>query len=138
MVEEILATHSLPLATEDDLVALRRRLREIAERHDFDAFAIAAIITAASELGRNVLVHGEGGDAHIEEVSDGYRAGIRIAFADQGPGIADVSHALAGGFGTSRSTGLGLSGSKRLVDTFHLESKLGAGTKVTVTKWKRY
>ena len=135
---EVLAVHSMKLATEDDVLSVRRRVREIAEMRKFDTFAIAAITTAASELGRNVLVHGHGGSATIEEVSDGLRTGIRIAFVDSGPGIPDIQRVLSGGYSTARSMGLGLSGSKRLVDVFVLESAVGEGTRVTVTKWKRF
>jgi serine/threonine-protein kinase RsbT len=138
MVEEVLARHDMPLATEDDVMLVRRRVREIAETRKFDTFAVAAITTATSELARNVIVHGAGGSATIQEVSDGPRAGIRISFIDQGPGIPDIQRVLQGGYSTARSMGLGLSGSKRLVDEFNLESKVGAGTCVTVTKWKRF
>jgi serine/threonine-protein kinase RsbT len=138
MVEEVLATHALKLGTEEDVVVLRRLVRELAEHRKFDTFAIAAIITATSELGRNVLVHGKGGDARVDEISDGHRTGIRIVFSDRGPGIADIPRVLTGGYSTARSMGLGLSGSKRLVDGFEIESKLDAGTRVTVTKWKRF
>ena len=115
-----------------------RRVRDIAELRNFDSFATAAITTASSELARNALTHGGGGTARIEEVTDGYRIGIRIVFEDHGPGIADIPRVLAGGYTTQRSMGLGLSGSKRLVDEFDLESTPGEGTKVTVTKWKRF
>ena len=102
---EVLAVHSMKLATEDDVLSVRRRVREIAEMRKFDTFAIAAITTAASELGRNVLVHGHGGSATIEEVSDGLRTGIRIAFVDSGPGIPDIQRVLSGGYSTARSMG---------------------------------
>jgi serine/threonine-protein kinase RsbT len=138
MVEEVLATQSMKLATEDDVLSVRRRVRELAEQRKFDTFAIAAITTATSELARNVVVHGQGGDANIEVVSDGIRAGLRIAFIDSGPGIPDIPRVMSGGYSTARSMGLGLSGSKRLVDAFDIESKVGKGTRVTVTKWKRY
>lgn len=135
---EVLSVQSMRLASEDDVLSVRRRVREIAEMRKFDTFAIAAITTAASELGRNVLVHGHGGSATIEEVSDGLRTGIRIAFVDSGPGIPDIQRVLSGGYSTARSMGLGLSGSKRLVDVFVIESVVGEGTRVTVTKWKRF
>jgi len=135
---EILATHAMKLDAEDDIIAVRRRVKEIAELRKFDTFAVAAITTATSELARNVIVHGKGGAATIEEVSDGLRAGIRITFVDQGPGIPDVPRVMSGGYSTARSMGLGLSGSKRLVDAFELESSVGHGTRVTVTKWKRF
>ena len=135
---EILATHAMKLETEDDIIAVRRRVKEIAELRKFDTFAIAAITTATSELARNVIVHGKGGTASIEEVSDGPRAGIRILFSDHGPGIGDVARVMSGGYSTARSMGLGLSGSKRLVDAFELDTKVDGGTRVTVTKWKRF
>jgi serine/threonine-protein kinase RsbT len=135
---ETLATHAMKLATEDDIIAVRRRVKDIAEQRKFDTFAIAAITTATSELARNVIVHGHGGSASIEEVSDGLRSGIRIAFVDAGPGIPDITRVMSGGYSTARSMGLGLSGSKRLVDAFEIDSKVGQGTRVTVTKWKRF
>jgi serine/threonine-protein kinase RsbT len=137
-VIEILAKHAMKLDSEDDIIAVRRRVKEIAEQRKFDTFAVAAITTATSELARNVIVHGNGGSASIEEVSDGLRNGIRVVFADDGPGIADVARVMSGGYSTARSMGLGLSGSKRLVDAFELESRVGEGTRVTVTKWKRF
>ena len=134
----VTATHEILIQCEDDIIKVRRRVRDIAELRQFDSFATAAITTAASELARNALVHGGKGFACIEEVSDGFRLGLRIAFHDSGPGIADIPRVLAGGYTTSRSMGLGLSGSRRLVDDFELESAPGAGTKVTVTKWRRF
>ena len=138
MVEDVLSTYTMNLISEDDVLLVRRRVREIAEGRKFDTFAIAAITTATSELARNVVVHAKGGSAKIEEISDGHRSGIRIAFVDQGPGITDISRVLQGGYSTARSMGLGVSGSKRLVDQFDLESQVGSGTRVTVTKWKRF
>lgn len=135
---EILATHAMKLDTEDDIIAVRRRVKELAEQRKFDTFAVAAITTATSELARNVIVHGNGGTASVEEVSDGLRAGIRVAFIDEGPGIPDIPRVMSGGYSTARSMGLGLSGSKRLVDAFEIDSKVGEGTRVTVTKWKRF
>jgi serine/threonine-protein kinase RsbT len=138
MVVEVVASHAMKLTTEDDVMLVRRRVREIAEARKFDTFAIAAITTATSELARNVIVHGKGGDAKLDEVTDGHRTGIRIVFTDAGPGIPDVARVMNGGYSTARSMGLGVSGSKRLVDEFNLDSKVGAGTRVTVTKWKRF
>lgn len=134
----VASTQTLTIATEDDVLLVRRRARELAEHRKFDTFAIAAITTAVSELARNVLVHGGGGRAVIEEVEAGPRAGIRIAFIDEGPGISDIQRVMVGGYSTARSMGLGLSGSKRLVDEFAIESKVGEGTRITVTKWKRF
>jgi serine/threonine-protein kinase RsbT len=137
-VIEVLAKHTLRIEREDDIIAARRRVRDIAEARKFDTFATAAITTATSELARNVVVHGAGGAAQIEEVSNGGKVGIRVTFEDAGPGIPDVARVLAGGFSTARSMGLGLSGSKRLVDEFAIESTVGKGTKVVIVKWKRF
>ncbi len=137
-METVLSSQEMKLDTEDDIILTRRRVRELAETRRFDAFATAAITTAASELARNVLVHAGRGVAVIEEVQNGTRFGIRLCFRDEGPGIPDVQRVLAGGFSTARSMGLGLSGSRRLVDNFELVSDVGKGTTVTVVKWKRF
>jgi serine/threonine-protein kinase RsbT len=137
-VDTVLSTQEMKLDVEDDIILTRRRVREIAEARRFDAFATAAITTAASELARNVLVHAGRGVATLEEVQNGTRIGIRLSFRDEGPGITDVQRVLAGGFSTARSMGLGLSGSRRLVDNFELSSEVGKGTTVTIVKWKRF
>jgi serine/threonine-protein kinase RsbT len=128
----------VPIATENDVVTVRRNVRQLAHERGLDNFATAGITTAASELARNVFVHARGGTAVIEEVSDVPRIGIRLELRDTGPGIADLDRALAGGFSTARSLGLGLSGSRRLVDEFAIDSVVGRGTVVIVTKWKRF
>lgn len=138
MPGEVVRSQSMKITTEDDVLVLRKRVRELAEQRKFDNFAIAAITTATSELARNVLVHGCGGEALLEEVTLGPRAGIRVTFSDRGPGIPDIDRVLAGGYSTANSMGLGLSGSKRLVDEFQLDSEVGHGTRVMVTKWKRF
>jgi len=137
-VERVLGTQSLPIVTESDVVMVRRAVRELAETHGFDVFATAAITTATSELSRNVVTHGGGGNATIEEVEAAGKRGLRITFIDQGPGIVDVDRALSGGFSTRRSLGLGLSGSRRLVDDFDLETQSGVGTRIQITKWTRF
>jgi serine/threonine-protein kinase RsbT len=133
-----LTTEQLPIVREDDIVVVRRRARTLAQERGFDAFAVAAITTAASELARNAWTHGKGGHATIEVVADGERAGLRMRFEDEGPGIANLDRALAGGYSTAKSLGLGLSGSRRLVDEFDIQTKPGDGTVVTVTKWARF
>jgi serine/threonine-protein kinase RsbT len=133
----VLATHHLRLDVEGDIVVVRRRVRDVAELRRFDGFATAAITTAASELARNVIVHGGGGAATIDELSDGLRTGIRIVFEDTGRGISDLERVLRGGYSTARSMGLGVSGSRRLVDEFDIQTSPG-GTKVTIVKWKRF
>jgi serine/threonine-protein kinase RsbT len=135
---EVLRRHEMPIETEDDVVLVRRKVKQIAQARGFDAFASAAITTATSEITRNVWVHAGRGSAVIEEITDGVHQGVRIEFRDEGPGIADLDRALAGGFSTARSMGLGLSGSKRLVDEFEIDSAPGRGTTVRMTKWTRF
>jgi len=126
----------MPILTEDDVILVRRAVRDLAQGHGFDVFASAALTTAASELTRNVWVHAGKGVAIVEEVASGERRGVRITFRDEGPGIADIARVMAGGYSTARSMGLGLSGSRRLVDEFDLQSTVGQGTKVEIVKWK--
>ena len=135
---ETLSRHEMKVETEDDIILVRRRARELAEARRFDTFATAAVTTATSELARNIVVHAGKGVAILEEVSDGHRTGVRLTFTDEGPGIADVQRVLQGGYSTARSMGLGLSGSRRLVDAFELDSAPGKGTTITVVKWKRF
>ncbi len=94
------------------------------------------LITAASELARNALVHGGGGEMHLEVLREGNRRGVKVTFVDEGPGISNVELAMKEGFSTMGGLGLGLSGSKRLVDEFAIESERGKGTKVTIIRWK--
>lgn len=138
MVVTVLSRAVLPIASNDDVVVVRRKVRDLAQARGFTNFAIAAMTTAASELTRNAWLHGGGGMATVEEVADGARTGIRIEFTDEGPGIANLEKALAGGNSTANSLGLGLSGSKRLVDEFEIETAPGKGTRVRVVKWARY
>jgi serine/threonine-protein kinase RsbT len=122
---------------EADIVAVRQRVRELAKEYRFDQFEVAALTTAASELSRNVWVHAQKGIARITVLHNGRKVGLELEFVDQGPGIADLTRALAGGFSTAKSLGLGLSGTKRLVDEFHIDTEVGRGTKVVVRKWKK-
>jgi serine/threonine-protein kinase RsbT len=138
MAVQVLSCDRMPISSEDDIVLVRRRARVLAQERGFDAFAVAAVSTAASELARNTWTHGRGGQATLEVLMDGGRAGLRLCFDDEGPGIAELDRALAGGYSTGRSLGLGLSGSRRLVDEFHIETRPGTGTTVTVTKWARF
>jgi serine/threonine-protein kinase RsbT len=135
---EVLRRHEMPIESEDDVVLVRRKVKQLAQARGFDAFASAAITTAASEITRNVWVHAGRGRAVVEEISEGYRQGLRIEFRDEGPGIPDVPRVLAGGYSTARSLGLGVSGSKRLVDEFEIESAEGRGTTVRMVKWTRF
>ena len=137
MEAQVLAQADWPIRREQDIVAVRKHARALAEQRGFDPFATAALTTACSELARNVWVHGGGGVARFEELTDGYRSGIRVELRDEGPGIPDLARVLAGGYSTAGSLGLGLSGAKRLVDAFVIDSVVGHGTKVTITKWTR-
>jgi serine/threonine-protein kinase RsbT len=94
------------------------------------------LVTAASELGRNTFEHGKGGDMTIEQLANGIRVGLRLTFEDKGPGIIDIENALKDGFTSGSGMGLGLGGSKRLVNEFSIESELGKGTRVIVSRWK--
>jgi serine/threonine-protein kinase RsbT len=134
----IVSTRTMKIACEDDVVLVRRAARDLAHARGFDAFATAAVTTAASELARNCWTHAGGGTALIEEVMEGERPGLRMRFEDRGPGIADLDRALAGGNSTVRSLGLGLAGSRRLVDDFDIKTAVGTGTTVTVVKWARF
>lgn len=127
----------LPIATNGDVVLVRQQVRTLAAEIGLSLVDQTKVVTAASELARNVLVHAGGGRVRMEVLSDGRRTGLRLTFSDEGPGIADVGQALTEGWSTAGGLGLGLSGSRRLVDEFDLVSAPGEGTRVTVTKWAR-
>jgi serine/threonine-protein kinase RsbT len=128
-------SESLPVASEPDMVVVRRRVREVASETGLSLVDQTKLVTAASELARNTLTHGGGGTMLLESLN-GPRVGIRLIFQDNGPGIADVEMALRDGFTTGTGLGLGLGGSKRLTNEFEIESKVGSGTKVSITRWK--
>ena len=127
---------SLQIDSGEQLVTVRQAVRAKAEELRFSLVDQTRIITAASELARNTLQHGGGGSVVIEIVENGTRRGLRLTFKDQGPGIPDLELAMKDGYTTGGGLGLGLSGSKRLVNEFTISSKAGEGTQVTVTKWK--
>jgi serine/threonine-protein kinase RsbT len=124
-----------PIRTEDDVVRVRQTVRARAIALGFSLVDQTKLITAASELARNTLVYGGGGEAELEEVSQGTRKGLRIVFRDEGPGIEDLDLALRDGFTTGSGLGLGLSGARRLVNEFEVDSAPGRGTRVTIVKW---
>lgn len=126
----------LPLRTEADIVAGRQAVRQLVVALKFSLVDQTKMITAASELSRNTLVHGGGGRMRWELLQDGLRNGLRLWFEDQGPGIADLKLALTDGWTSGGGMGLGLPGSKRLVHDFELASTPGQGTCVTITRWK--
>ena len=117
-------------------MASRQKVRVLTQQLKFSLVDQTKMITAASELSRNTLVHGKGGDMHWELLDDGVRRGLRLLFEDQGPGISDMKLALTDGWTSGGGMGLGLPGSKRLVNEFELESEPGRGTRVSITKWK--
>lgn len=127
----------MPLHSDEHVVALRKRVRERATELHLSLVDQTKLVTAASELARNTLKYGGGGEVRATMLSDGMRHGIRLSFADKGPGIADIQQALHDGFTTGGGLGLGLGGAKRLVDEFEIASAPGEGTTVTIVKWKR-
>ena len=131
------ARHTLPLRSDEDVVALRKQVRERAVAIGLSLVEQTKLVTAASELARNTIKYGGGGEVHLDDLDDGLRRGIGLIFADHGPGIADVEQALRDGFTTGGGLGLGLGGSRRLVDEFDIASRTGQGTAVAVVKWKR-
>ncbi len=131
----VVHSETVPLASEPDMVLARRRVREIAGQVGLSLVDQTKLVTAASELARNTLIYGGGGSMQLESLN-GPRLGVRLTFVDNGPGIADIEMALRDGFTTGTGLGLGLGGSKRLVNEFGIESKVGQGTKVVVTRWK--
>lgn len=131
----IIASEILPVKAEPDVVSVRRRVREVAAGLGFSLVDQTKIITAASELARNTIIYGGGGTMVVESLN-GPRVGLKLTFVDQGPGIADLQMALRDGYTTGSGLGLGLGGAKRLVNDFDIESRVGAGTKVTITRWK--
>jgi serine/threonine-protein kinase RsbT len=132
----VLNREQLPLKNSSDVVLARQKVRQRAVEGCFSLVDQTKLVTAASELARNALDHGNGGQMTIEVVSAGTRAGIRLIFEDHGPGIPDIDLALKDGFTTGSGMGLGLGGSKRLVNEFCIESEVGKGTTITVARWK--
>lgn len=132
------AMQVLPLKTDEDVVRLRKQVREDLVALGFSLIEQTKMITAASELARNTLRYGGGGEAHIFQLSDGSRRGLSLSFIDQGPGIADINLALTDGYTSGGGLGLGLSGAKRLADEFEIDTAPGRGTTVTIAKWKPF
>jgi len=126
----------LAVRSDNEVVMVRQRVRAYSVAQGFSLVDQTKLVTAASELARNVVVHGGGGTVHIEAVNNGGRRGLKLTFEDQGPGIADISLAMRDGFSTGGGLGLGLSGAKRLSSEFEIFSRLGEGTRVTIARWK--
>ena len=130
------AVRSHPVAARDDVVRARQLARTLAVGCGLSLVEQTKLVTAASELARNTLDHGKGGHMAVEVVENLARTGIKLTFEDQGPGIPDVREAMRDGFTTGNGMGLGLGGSKRLVNEFDIESAPGKGTRITVVRWK--
>jgi len=132
----VLNKDKMQIEKEQDVVPFRNRVKEYAVKVGMSLVNQTKLITAASELVRNMLKYGGGGIALIEVVSQGRDTGIRLVFQDKGPGIKDISLAMKDGYSSGKSLGVGLPGAKRLVSEFDIKSEVGAGTTVTILKWK--
>jgi serine/threonine-protein kinase RsbT len=127
---------TVPIASSSDVVLARQKVRQWAIEMKFTLIDQSKLVTAASELARNALEHGKGGQMVIEQVENSIKSGLKLVFEDRGPGISDLDAALRDGYTTGGGMGLGLGGSKRLVNEFQIESEPGKGTRVTVVRWK--
>jgi len=128
----------LPLRAQEDVVVVRQAVRTQAVALGLSLVDQTKLVTAASELARNTVIHGGGGTATLEVIQEAARRGIRLTFEDKGPGIRDIEQALRDGFTTGNGLGLGLGGARRLVSEFHIASTPGAGTKIVITQWRKH
>ena len=129
-------SEEMPVLTQDDVVRVRQSVRARAVAAGFSLVDQTKIITAASEIARNAVIHGGGGALNIEVVRHNGRTGLRLVFSDRGPGIPDIARAMVDGYSTAGGLGLGLSGAKRLSNEFDVASTPGKGTQVTLIRWK--
>jgi serine/threonine-protein kinase RsbT len=126
----------LPIRSQEDIVRVRKATRENAIAQGFSLVDQTKLVTAASEIARNTLDYGNGGEVEITRVLDGPRKGVRLTFSDQGPGIADLEKALTDGYSTGGGLGLGLSGARRLSSEFTIDSAPGKGTRIMIARWR--
>jgi len=133
---QLVSDARIELSSEPDIVRARQLVRKLAQDSRFSLVDQTKLVTAASELARNTVKHGGGGYMEMELLADGDRHGIRLCFVDEGPGIADLDQAMTDGWTSGGGLGLGLSGSKRLSNEFDIQSAPGAGTRVSITRWK--
>ena len=136
MTVTVQKTETVTIKSSSDVVMVRQRVRVWTIDMKFSLVEQTKIVTAASELGRNTLEHGGGGSVELALLVNGVRRGLRLRFSDQGPGIADIALALKDGYSTGSGMGLGLSGSKRLMSEFEIETTPGSGTTITAIRWK--
>ena len=132
----IAKTESLSVRSSAEVVGVRHMVRKFAVELGLSLVEQTKIVTAASELARNMVDYGGGGTMTAESIDDDIRKGVRLIFEDQGPGIADVAQALRDGFTTGSGMGLGLGGAKRLSNEFEIRTAPGQGTRVTIVRWK--
>ena len=125
-----------PVRNEHDIVMARQQVRRLTQELQFSLVDQTKMVTAASELARNTVVYGRGGTMHWEVLDLDGRNGLRLKFADEGPGIPNMDLAMTDGWTSGKGLGMGLTGTKRLVNEFEIDSKVGAGTRVTITRWK--
>jgi serine/threonine-protein kinase RsbT len=130
------STGELPLGNEHDIVLARQHVRRLAQQLVFSLVDQTKMVTAASELARNALIYGGGGVLKWEMLSEGAKRGLRLVFEDKGPGIANLELAMTDGWTSGHGLGLGLTGTRRLVNEFDIESTVGVGTRVTIARWK--
>lgn len=126
---------TLPVRLEQDVVLARQLARKLASEAGMRLVDLTKLVTAVSELARNTVVYGGGGDMDWSVLEDGVQVGVRLLFRDEGPGIADLKLALTDGWTSGNGMGLGLTGARRLVDEFELDTTPGAGTRITITRW---
>jgi serine/threonine-protein kinase RsbT len=131
-----MASETIPIRISDDVVRVRNRVRSLAMSLGLGIVDQTKIVTAASELARNTLDYGGGGEARLDVVEAGFRRGLRVTLEDSGPGIADIAQAMTDGYTSGKGLGLGLSGAKRLSNDFEITSAPGQGTRVIITRWK--
>jgi serine/threonine-protein kinase RsbT len=132
----IVKEREMSLISPEDVVLVRQAVRQWASELGFSLVDQTKLVTAASELARNAVIYGGGGTARLERIAEGSRQGLRVVFADNGPGIADVEQAMKDGFTTGTGLGLGLGGAKRLSDEFEIQSQPGQGTRVWFLRWR--
>jgi serine/threonine-protein kinase RsbT len=129
-------TGDAPLRSEHDVVLARQLVRRLTQELGFSLVDQTKMVTAASELARNALIYGGGGRMSWQMRSEGARQGLKLEFADEGPGIANIELAMTDGWTSGTGLGMGLSGARRLVNEFHIDSRVGVGTRVSITRWK--
>lgn len=132
----VTAADVVPVRSEQDIVLSRQLVRKLVQQIGFSLVDQTKMVTAASEIARNTLIYGRGGDMRWQLLDDGVRKGLRLSFEDQGPGIPDIGLAMTDGWTSGHGLGKGLTGSKRLVNEFELQTAVGQGTTVTITRWK--